>query len=248
MVASAVPGFLPSVYGLRFANAFPPGPTIRLGPLDPRVIGIGDAASGLCGGMAWTARDLWAAGVAAPPGDGPQGDGPPANGSPRFRALVRRQVQSLDWFRVPLRYLDLQAFRPDPPTGLAALLAREPSRVDAVRREWPRIRASIVAGEPCVVGLVRASGFSPWALTQNHQVLAWGFDAAEADDAITIRVYDPNHPGRDDVELRATIDPEAPGTARPWRERIHLAQSTGEPLLGLFRQPDPGRGSVSAWR
>lgn len=255
-----MPGFLPSVYGLRFANAFPPGPTLRLGPLDPRVIGIGDASTGLCGGMAWTARDLWAAGLPAPPGDEPAGDEPPgdeppANGSPRFQALVRRQVQSLDWLRVPLRYLDLQAFRPDPPTGLASLLGREPPRVESIRREWPSIRAAIEAGQPCVIGLVRVSGLSPWALTRNHQVLAWACEATA--DAIAIHVYDPNHPGRDDVELRATIEPEvprassepgAPGAARPWRDRIHLAQSTGEPLLGFFRQPDPGRASVRVWR
>jgi len=165
------------------------------------------------------------------------------------RAAGRRAAGRRPWFRVPLRYLDLQAFRPDPPTGLAALLGREPPRVGAILVEWPRIRATIEAGQPCVLGLIRASGFSPWALTQNHQVLAWGFDAAA--DATTIRVYDPNHPGRDDVELRATIDPGGPaeaGPARPLRERIHLAQSTGEPLLGFFRQPDPGRASVSAWR
>ena len=140
---NAVPGFLPSVHGLRFANAFPPGPTLTFAGLDPRRLGFGDASAGLCGGMALTARDLYEAGVAAP-----ADAAPPANGSPRFQALVRRQVQSLDWFRVPLRYLDLQAFRPDPPTGLAALLGREPPRVDALLREWPRIRAEIDAGPP----------------------------------------------------------------------------------------------------
>ena len=63
MVAKAVPGFLPSVYGLRFANSFPPGPTVRFGPFDTRILGFGDAASGLCGGMALTARDLFEARV-----------------------------------------------------------------------------------------------------------------------------------------------------------------------------------------
>lgn len=246
MVSKAAPGFLPSVYGLHFTNSFPPGPTVRLGPIDPRIIGIGDASAGLCGGMAWTARDLWAAGVAAPPDDSP-----PVNGSPRFRSIVRRQVRSLDWLRVPLRYFDLQAFRPDPPTGLARLLRREPPRVGSVLREWPLVRASIDRGEPCVVGLVRVSGLSPTTLTQNHQVLAWAYEAADDGGVFTIRVYDPNHPGRDDVELRATIepvDPSVPGAPRPWRDRIRLAQSTGEPLLGFFRQPDPGRTPVTAWR
>ena len=231
MVERSVPGFLPSRHGLRFPNAFPPGPTLRLGPLDPRIVGIGDASQGLCGGMALTARDLWAAGLEAP-ADAAE---PPANGSPRFRALVRRQVESLDWLRVPLRYLDLQAFRPDPPSGFAALVGRRPARIVAIEQEWPRIRAEIDAGRPCVVGLIRASGASPWLLSRNHQVLAFAYETTPG--AIVIRVYDPNHPGRDDIELRATT-----------ADRRRLEQSTGEPLLGWFRQPYPPPRGVAAWR
>jgi hypothetical protein len=249
MVERTVPGFLPSRHGLRFANAFPPGPTLRLGPLDTRLLGIGDASQGLCGGMALTARDLWAAGLESP-ADQVE---PPANGSPRFRALVRRQVESLDWLRVPLRYLDLQAFRPDPPGGLAARLGRElgrePARVVAVGREWPRIRAEIDAGRPCVVGLIRVSGSSPWLLSRNHQVLAWAYSteeaAARSTATIRLRVYDPNHPGRDDVALLAEVDGS---DGRPVRERIRLRQSTGEPLFGWFRQPYPPPHGVRAWR
>ena len=233
-----MPGFLPSIHGLCFANAFPPGPTLTFGGFDPRWLGFGDASAGLCGGMALTARDLYEAGLVAPV-DRVQ----PPNGSPRFCALVRRQVESLDWFRVPLRYLDLQALRPDPPTGLAARLGREPPRVAAVLREWPRIRAEIDTGHPAVIGLIRVAGASPWALTRNHQVLAYAYEMD--DGSLALRVYDPNHPGDDTVELRITI---SPGVGVPWRERIVLRQSTGEPLLGFFRQPYPLPQSVRAWR
>jgi hypothetical protein len=238
MAGAVVPGFLPSVHGLPFPNAFPPGPTFRLGAVDSRLFGFGDASAGLCGGMALTARDLYEAGLPAPVAQRTA----PRNGSPRFRALVRRQVQSLDWLRVPLRYLDLQALRPDPPGRLARLLRREPPRVVAILREWPRIRAEIAAGHPSVVGLLRTSGCSPWALTRNHQVLAWGWEADG--DGITLRVYDPNHPGRDDVELRVAID----AGAGPWLDRIVMSQSTGEPLLGFFRQPYPAARPARAWR
>jgi len=236
--SGVVPGFRPSIHGLHFANRFPPGPTLRLGAFDPRVLGFGDASAGLCGGMALTARDLWAAGLRSP-----EDTEPPANGSPRFRSLVRRQVESLDWLRVPLRYLDLQALRPDPPAGLGSLLRREPPRVLALRREWPRIRAELAAGRPAVVGLIRAAGLSPWTLTQNHQVLAWGWEESPA--SITLRVYDPNHPGRDDVTLAIMIA-DVPGA--PWRDRVHLVQSTGETLLGWFLQPYPPPRTVGAWR
>jgi hypothetical protein len=115
--------------------------------------------------------------------------------------------------------------------------------VPAVLWEWPRIRAEIDAGHPSVVGLIRVTGISPWMLTRNHQVLAWGWEADGRN--IALRIYDPNHPGRDDVELRVVLT-EAPGT--PWWDRITMTQTTGEPLLGFFRQPYPPATSVRAWR
>ena len=136
--------------------------------------------------MALTARDLYEAGLAAP-----TDSAPPANGSPRFRALVRRQVESLDWFRVPLRYSTSRR------SGRIRRPARgaPPARAAARRRvlrEWPRIRDEIDAGHPSVVGLIRAAGWSPCALTRNHQVLAYAYEKTPA--AITIHVYDPNCP------------------------------------------------------
>lgn len=238
MPSGAVPGFLPSVHGFRFPNAFPPGPTVRLGAIDPRRIGVADAAAGLCGGMVLTVRDLFEAAVSVPPDAVP-----PANGSARFAALVRRQVQSLDWLRVPLRYFDLQAFRPDPPTAWSRTLGRLPPRVTSIDDQWPRIRREIDAGRLAPVGLVRVAGMSPWALSSNHQTLAYAY--VRTPDGLTLRVYDPNHPGRDDVALRATFvhDP-----ALPPERRVALAQSTGEPLLGFFLQPYPPPDSVRAWR
>ena len=59
--SNAVAGFLPSTNGLHFANRWEPGPTIRFGLLDPRLVGIGDARSGLCGGMSWFVRERFGA-------------------------------------------------------------------------------------------------------------------------------------------------------------------------------------------
>lgn len=238
MGVKVVAGFLPTVYGLRFPNSFPPGPTVRFGPFDTRFLGFGDAAAGLCGGMALTARDLFEARIPAPPDTTP-----PANGSPRFDALVRRQVESLDWFRVPLRYLNLQAFRGDPPTGIAASLGREPARVNAVLREWPVIRAELDSGHPSVVGLLRSADNSPTALVNNHQVLAYGYEETPA--RILIHVYDPNHPGVDTVTLQVDV---LPMPNRAWRDRISMRQSTGEPMYGFLHQPYPAPQSMRAWR
>jgi hypothetical protein len=196
-----VPGFLPSTHGLRFANSFPSGPTVRLGPIDPRWIGIGDAAAGLCGGMSWFVRERFEAGVPVPP----DADAP-ANGSTLFRALVRRQVLSLDWLRTPLRFWWMGAIGPE----------RAPRRTWDV--EWPQIKADIDTGRLSMVGLARHSGFNPFHMTQSHQVLAYAYEVEG--DAVSLRIYDPNWPGRDDVQI----------SIRP----TTLTASTNEPLGGLL--------------
>ena len=230
----AVPGFRPSVHGFRFANAFPPGPTLVIGPLDVRRLGVGDSSAGLCGGMALTVRDLFEAGVPVP-----QDPAPPANGSRRFHALVRRQVESLDWLRVPLRFWQLQALHPDGPGGLMASVTRavglRPAAEVALDREWPAIRAVLDTGRLAVVGLVRATGLSPWRLAVSHQVLAWAYEPTPT--GLRVWIYDPNHPGRDDVTVEFVRT--ATGTA--------MHQETGEPLRAILALPYR-RGSVGPWR
>jgi hypothetical protein len=199
--SNAVPSFLPSTHGLRFANRFPPGPTLRFGPIDPRWIGIGDASAGLCGGMSWYVRERFEAGLPVP-----TDTEAPANGSALFRAIVRRQVLSLDWLRTPLRFWWFGAIGPE----------RAARR--SVEVEWPRIRADIDAGRLAMVGLVRHTGLNPFGMIQSHQVLAFAYDVA--DGAVTIRIYDPNWPGRNDVSIAV--------------EAVGLRQSTGEGLAGLL--------------
>jgi hypothetical protein len=230
-VTNAVLDFRPSRHGFHFANRFPPGPTVTFGPFDPRWLGIGDAAAGLCGGMALTVRDLFEALIDPPPDVQP-----PANGTPRFKALVRRQVQSLDWLRVPLRFYDLAAFRPLTPTIWSGVAHRRPVAYVAAGDEWPKVRSTIDGGHLAIIGLIRARSANPMKLTSNHQVVAYGYRAELG--TVAIQVYDPNWPDRDDVEARLYFE----GAATP-----RLESSTGEPLLGFFVAPyefaDP-----RAWR
>lgn len=223
MSESAVPDFLPTRHGLHFANRFPPGPTIRVGPLDPRWIGVGDAKDGLCGGMVFTARDLFEAGVGVP-----LDREPPANGSPRFKSIVRRQVQSLDWMRLPFRFWLKSA--------LGASFGGDRARV-TYEKDWPKVRRQIDEGRLVMIGLVRVGGWNPFRLTGNHQVMAYGY--AEDGQGVTLRIYDPNWPDRDDVTVTLHLDPALRPTG--------LEQSTGEPVLGWFVAPyspaDP-----RAWR
>lgn len=199
--SNEVPGFRPSTHGLHFANRFDPGPTVRLGPIDTRWLGgVGDAANGLCGGMAWYVRERFEAGAPIP-----VDTQAPANGSPLFQALVRRQVQSLDWLRAPLAFWWIAAFDGD----RMARRTRE--------HEIPRIRATIDRGRLAMIGLVRHRGRNPFSLSADHQVVGYGY--AIDGTRVTIRVYDPNHPGLDTVEV--VVEPAG------------ITQSTGETLFGL---------------
>jgi hypothetical protein len=222
-MTSTVLDFRPTRHGFHFANRFPPGPTVTLGPFDSRWLGVGDAAAGLCGGMTLTVRDLFEARV-----DPPLDAAPPTNGTPRFKALVRRQVESLDWLRVPLRFYDLAAFRP--------LALRRPFADVTLADEWPKVRDEIDAGHLPVLGLIRTKSANPFKLTANHQVLAYGYRALAG--SVALRLYDPNWPDRDDVEARLFVDDSAPP---------RFESSTREPLLGFFLAPyryaDP-----RAWR
>ena len=210
MTERLVPGFLPSQAGLHFANSFPPGPTVRLGPIDPRLIGVGNASAGLCGGMVFTVRDLFEAGVGVP--DDRQ---PPANGTPRFTSLVRRQIESLDWMRLPFRFWLRSAF--------GASFGGDRARA-AYEREWPAIRREIDAGRLAMLGLIRVASVNPFRLPGNHQVIAYGY--AEDGRGVALHLYDPNWPDNDAVTVTIRLDP----AFRP----IGLEQSTGEPLLGFF--------------
>ena len=219
----SIPGFLPSTRGFHFANAWPAGPTVTFGPLDPRVIGVGDASTGLCGGMVYTVADLFAADVAVPPDCEP-----PVNGSARFNSIVRRQVESLAWLSVPVRFWLRMAF--------GGSFGGDHAR-STLEREWPAAKAGLDAGRPVPIGLIRVAATDPRGLTKNHQVIAWGY--VEDGHGVTLRLYDPNWPDQDDVTATIALDV----ALRP----SGLSQSTGEPLLGWFVLPytpaDP-----RAWR
>lgn len=172
--------FLPSEHGLHFPNSFPPGPTLRLGFLDTRRLGVGDAGQGLCGGMCVYVRRRFERGQRMP-----ADTVAPANGSTLFGCLVREQLRSLRAGIVPFRLWRMSSLP-------------ELARLRRTReREWPAIRASLDRGRLAVVGLVRVEGRNPFKLVANHQVVAYGYE--EDGTSVRVRVYDPNWPNRDDV-------------------------------------------------
>lgn len=210
MTSNAIDGFLPSRHGFRFANSWPRSVARRwhVGLVE---LGIGDVSRGLCGGMAFAARDRFERGEA----------GAPETEAPRpetalFNEIVDRQFDSFGTvYVVPLRFWLSSAL------GNAASRGRE-----TVGRAWPAIRREIDAGRPAMIGLVREAGWNPLAVGMGHQVAGYRYETTA--DGVSIGVYDPNHPGRDDVEIRVE---------RGRGGEIRHSQSTGEPLLGILSLP-----------
>jgi hypothetical protein len=207
------PPFLPSVNGFAYTNRWPHVPPLRfrLGGPVPLELGVGDAAFGLCGGMALAALDLYRAGIVPAPGDGP-----PEEGTPRFRYIARRQLDSFELGLAPLRFYLLGA-----PWRSSASRANE-----VVRRELPRIRAELDAGRPVVLGLVHVVSANPAELVRNHQVVATGLEPGPEPGSAAIRVYDPNLPGDDTVRLV---------TSSTGRGDLRI-EYPGEPVAAYFRQ------------
>ena len=209
--------FAPSRDGLHYPNTWPAVPDVTV-PTPFGQLGIGNAANGLCGGMAFAVRDLFEA-RRSPPDD----RGTPEPGSPAFRFVVDRLIDSFD---VPAGVAHYYAWM-NLPTHDAWFGVHGTSWL-TVRQEMPKLRATVDAGHPCPLGLVRARGANPGLLGRNHQVLAYGY----ADDAARtmVWIYDPNHPDDDDVAL--TFDPSRPQAGT---EFVH--SSHDGPVFGFFVVP-----------
>ena len=82
---------------------------------------------------------------------------------------------------------------------------------------WPAIRRSLDGNSLTQIGLIRQTARNPFKLIGNHQVLAYGYEIGD-DASIRVRIYDPNHPNKDNVWV--PMDGSGP-------------QSTGEVLLGV---------------
>lgn len=222
MASNQVPAFLPSTHGFAFSNSWPRTPSRRwnLGLVE---IGIGNAARGLCGGMVFAVRDRFERGDVPPAALAGASAPPPF--TPLFDEIVDRQFASFGrLWSVPLRFWIA-----------SALVSPERRLRDSIRSAWPAIRRDIDGGRLAMVGLVRRSGWNPLAVGMGHQVLAYRY--ATTSEQVTLGIYDPNHPGDDSVEIVVLRSPDG---------GVSLAQSTGEPLLGLLALPwAPAKGRHS---
>ena len=171
--------FRPSRDGFRFGNSWPRGAPVRFAGL-----ALGRVHGGLCGGMAYAARQAWLAGEPLP------ADSAAPAGGPLADRLWRAQLASLGLPLGPLRYLWFQ---------LPAVGDRRRHRL-TLTRGLPGVRGSLAAGRPPLVGLVRAVSWDPRRVVEHHVVLGYGL-AERAGGGAEVAIYDPNHPGDDSVRL-----------------------------------------------
>jgi len=216
-----VPGFLPSRNGLRFANAWPSEPAVEVSVPGVGTVGIGNAGNGLCGGMVFTVRDVFQAGL--PPLEDPR----PPQGSPLFAYIVRRLIASFDIPGGVLKYYEWMNTA-DSDVDLC-MVTRRGVAWRTIRQEWPLVRKDLDEGLPCPLGLVTVRSVNPMELGRNHQVLAYGYELAG--EQLTLRVYDPNtEPALGDgVFLRLRTD--HPATPAPIEHNVGIT----EPVRGFFR-------------
>lgn len=190
-------GFRPSRHGFAFPNTW-----------HDTLFGV-VASRGRCGGMVFAALDAFLKGE---PLEGSVGSsGLPAHDSPLARRIWARQIESVGvrlganlWQFVRFTYLPSASA-----LGIAA----------ATRRELLTLFDALRAGVPVPLGLVSDIGLTH--LARNHQVLAYAADFG--DKRVRIRIYDPNYPRRDDVEIDVPLSPDEPvierigGRVKLWR-------------------------------
>ncbi len=199
--------FDPRINGFKFINYFqlPSSIGLNISFVHITSVSLPNLVYGLCGGMCFSALDYFYAGKGIP------GDGNiPASGSPIYNYLLSRQLTSLDHGTIEKVIFWM-------------LSSDEDLAERMVGGEIPALRASLDGGSPAVLVLIRARGLTD--PSHNHQVTAIGYDFDPASKAMTIYLYDPNHPGE---EPSLTLNLANPATS------LGLVQSTGEPLRGFF--------------
>lgn len=181
-------GFRPSKHGFGFPNTW-----------KDTLLGV-IASRGRCGGMVFAALDAFIADE--PLGPEALGRELPPHDSPAARAIWRRQVESV----VAGTGVNLVEF-----ARFTYLPSASPLGIGvATRRELLTLFDMLRSGRPAPLGMV--SGMTLKHLARNHQVLAYAADFGEQRAAV--RIYDPNHPRRDDVVLDVPLDPTEPVVER----------------------------------
>jgi hypothetical protein len=222
---NAVFGFKASVNGLHFTNSWPSEPDIVVNVPPFGNVAIGDASNGLCGGMVFTVRDVFQAGM--PPI--PDTSNPPAQ-SPLFNYIVARLFAS---FNIPggvLKYFDWMN-TPDHDTGIWFAIRRGVCW-HTIMEEWPRIKADIDSNMLSPIALVTVYSANPGDLGKNHQVLAYAYELDDSNQ-LTLHVYDPNTAPEQADGVRLILNLSNPTHTTPIDSNVNISEG----VRGFFQVP-----------
>ena len=182
--------FLPSAHGFRFVNSFA---GYFLPFSTPAFMSSHKVTSkyGLCGGMCAAAYDFTLVGKPVP-----TGSDAPRQGTRLQRYLFQRQMDSLGGLGQEVIKVAQWTSLPDD------------TLVGTMRRtadEFVHIRQNLDQKNPVILALVYVRANSLGELSRlifnNHQVLAYAYQQ-DLTGVLTINIYDPNLPGRDDVVIK----------------------------------------------
>lgn len=214
-------GFEPVLNGFAFTNSWPSVPAVSV-PTPFGSVGIGDAASGLCGGMVYAALDYWIA-AQVPPRERP------APGTPLYKFIVRRLIDSWHAPAGIAEYL-LWMNLPDGDVGTSVLgkpvVIQRGVAWRTIEQQWPAVKARIDAGVPAPLGVVTVKSVNVADIGKNHQVGAYAYSVSGAE--VTVKVYDPNS-GQDDG-VWIMFDNSAPQRATTFSSNINIDL----PVRGFF--------------
>jgi len=199
--------FDPLTHGFHFINSF----DLKLEIMNQKV---GEWGMGLCGGMCAGAlyRYLKHAPV-------PHDCNPPVQGTPLYTELLNRQIASMATI-IPMIY-DWQSAPDD------AFWYRKKSIGYRTKKQWPLLKAKLDAGQPVLLILIRAAGYFG-DLSENHQVVATGYQFHPTTGDLKIHLYDPNWPDCCScIELNCGLP----------NDQINARYSSSENLRGFFVNP-----------
>lgn len=195
-------------HGFFFVNSFKLDLPVRFQLPFGTSIDLSKVVFGLCGGMCFSALDYFNLGVIPP-----KIEEVSKIDRKLFIYLCERQLDSLK-ISTLLKVFDWMMMED---LKLAANLSRY---------EIPKLRRALDKGKPAVLALIRVRGGDD--PTQNHQVLATGYEYLPDVKKYLISLYDPNHPRK---EPYITVDFSNSNSG------LKIEQSTGEFLRGFFVIP-----------
>lgn len=180
--------FSPNKDGFAFVNRFSGLPFT--GALD-KFIDRENTVHGLCGGMCYTALDHYYKGKPLP-----EDREVPGKETKLYGYLAERQSES--WGVMWTRVVDYAR----------RMFWDEDKALEQNRKAWMDIKKRLDEDDPVVLGLVYNSISESLKLTDNHQVIGYGY-TEEVDGDILIDLYDPNYGRANDVLLQ--LRPEGSG-------------------------------------